>query len=383
MSLINPQWNKISTELIQDPNNIELWKRLIHASETTDTHNKPLTKSSSTAQLTLLRTSYESFLRKFPHEATYWTKYALWEFHLGRTSQAIAVFERGVACLPWCIDLWMAYLKFRKETVSNDVDSVLGLFERARKHVGFHFYAREFYEMYLGFLECYATAENGFERKTWVLVRLVLEVPLFDYGVFYKKWFDLIEKLAGDEELARKKLGYVIPEWKGTEGRIEKKVFAELKKRFTDAYISTQFHTYELYNFEKRLVTKNQAMSAQDMLAWMSYIEYLEVKQYPRKFIELVYYRWMYKEPSNEEIWMKLADFYIFHDLFNQARKALSDALKFVNNDYKVLIKLVDLEIYLKNYQRGVNLLVGYLQFNANAPLPIQEKVMQVKKLIE
>ena len=36
MSLINAKWNKISTELIQDPNNLDLWKELILSSETID-----------------------------------------------------------------------------------------------------------------------------------------------------------------------------------------------------------------------------------------------------------------------------------------------------------------------------------------------------------
>ena len=378
MSLINAKWNKISTELIQDPNNLDLWKELILSSETID--KKPITKSSSSEQIKLLKTSYESFLNKYPFEFKYWMKYANWEFKLGNTNQANEIYLKSLDISPWCIELWIDFLKFKIETISNNIDSILKLFEKSRSFIGFHFYSSEFYELYLEFLDNYKNDNNEFEKKYFILLRIILEIPLYNYGFFYKKWFDLIDKLSKDEKLAKDKLQYILP---NDNYKIDKKLFAELKKRFTDAYISTQFHTFELYNFEKKLITKRKTMSIQDIEAWLGYIEYLEIKQYPNKFIELVYYRWIYKETTNEVIWLKLADFYIYHNKFNQARKSLNDALRYVNNDYKVLIKLVDLEIYLKNYQRAINLLIGYLQFNTNIPLVIQEKVMQVKKLIE
>ena len=64
-------------------------------------------------------------------------------------------------------------------------------------------------------------------------------------------------------------------------------------------YIATQYHSFELYEFEKKLIPKNNKnpqqdndlRSRQELDAWMSYIDYLEIKQYPIKFIELVYYR--------------------------------------------------------------------------------------------
>lgn len=379
MSSINSKWNKISTELVQNPNNIELWKELILVSETID--KKPITKSSTSDQITLLKTSYESFLNKFPFEFKYWIKYAIWEFKLGNTDKANEIYLRGLNISPWCIELWIEFLKFKIETISNNIDKVLELFEKSRGFIGFHFYSSEFYELYLGFLDNYKNKENEFEIKYFILLRIILEIPIYNYSFFYKKWFDIIENLSQDEKLAKDKLKYILP---NDNYKIDKKLFAELKKRFTDAYISTQFHTFELYNFEKKLITKNKKfMSVQDIHAWLGYIDYLEIKQYPNKFIELVYYRWLYKEITNEEIWLKLTDFYIYHKKFNHARKSLTDALRYVNNDYKVLIKLVDLEIYLKNYQRAINLLIGYLQFNSNIPLPIQEKVMQAKKLID
>ncbi|EMG48689.1 prp39 Pre-mRNA-processing factor 39 [Candida maltosa Xu316] len=379
MTTINQQWTKLSTDLIQDPNNKDLWKSLIRASESID-NKHPLTKSSTLEEITILKSSYTSFLAKFPYEFKYWIKYANWEFKLGNTAQADSVYITALDELPFCIELWISYLRFKIETLGKDINSVLEAFEKARSMIGFHFYSHEFYELYLGFLDNYKDEKNGYEKKYYVLLRIILEIPIYHYGNFYKKWFDLIEKLSNDYELAKVKLVYIMPT---KDYVIDKKLFLELKKSFTDAYISTQYHVFELYNFEKKLITKNSILSVQDINAWLAYIDYLEIKQYPKRLIELVYYRFLYKDMTNDLLWLKVSDFYIFHNQFNKARKALNEGLKRSNNDYKVLIKLVDLEIYLKNYQRAINLLIVYLQFNPSVPIPVREKVMQVKQLID
>ena len=89
----------------------------------------------------------------------------------------------------------------------------------------------------------------------------------------------------------------------------------------------------------------NDLRSRQELDAWMSYIDYLEIKQYPIKFIELVYYRFLYNARNYPQTWSKFADYYIYHAKFNKARKILTDGVKYVD-DYKLLIKLVDLEIF-------------------------------------
>ena len=59
MSLINKQWSSISTELVQDPQNFELWQSLIEAAEWNE--KRGINKSTSEEELNVLRTSYNSF----------------------------------------------------------------------------------------------------------------------------------------------------------------------------------------------------------------------------------------------------------------------------------------------------------------------------------
>ena len=63
MSLINKQWSSISTELVQDPQNFELWQSLIEAAEWNE--KRGINKSTSEEELNVLRTSYNSFFRNF------------------------------------------------------------------------------------------------------------------------------------------------------------------------------------------------------------------------------------------------------------------------------------------------------------------------------
>lgn len=391
MSLINKQWSSISTELVQDPQNFELWQSLIEAAEWNE--KRGINKSTSEEELNVLRTSYNSFLEKFPFQFKYWIRYAEWEFKLGNTSTAEQIYLRGLNTqLSHCIELWISYLNFKINTINDNISEILQKFEAARDLIGFHFFGFEFYELYLSFLDNYKNDNNEFEKKYYILLRIILEIPIYHYGIFYKKWFDLIDNLSKVEKLAKQIAPYIAPanEIATLASKKNTSIFNELKKRFTDAYIATQYHSFELYELEKKLIPKsnknpqqdNDLRSRQELDAWMSYIDYLEIKQYPIKFIELVYYRFLYNARNYPQTWSKFADYYIYHAKFNKARKILTDGVKYVD-DYKLLIKLVDLEIFLKNYQRAINLLISYIQYNSNVPIPIRDKVHQVKQLID
>lgn len=77
-------------------------------------------------------------------------------------------------------------MKFKIETISNNIDSILKLFEKSRSFIGFHFYSSEFYELYLEFLDNYKNDNNEFEKKYFILLRIILEIPLYNYGFFIK-----------------------------------------------------------------------------------------------------------------------------------------------------------------------------------------------------
>lgn len=59
-------------------------------------------------------------LAKFPLFFGFWQQYADVEFTIGGTETAEMVYERGVACIPYSVDLWVNYCAFKMNT-SHDV----------------------------------------------------------------------------------------------------------------------------------------------------------------------------------------------------------------------------------------------------------------------
>ncbi|RLV95447.1 Pre-mRNA-processing factor 39 [Spathaspora sp. JA1] len=376
----NSEWSKISTQLVQDPANLKLWQQLI---ETAEFNNKQgITKSSTPHQLQLLRVSYQELLKNFPLCFNYWIRYAAWEFKLGDSLKSIEIYQSALQHLPFCIEVWISYLQFRIDTLKDmsDLQEILQLFEKARGLIGVHFHSFEFYKLYLTFLDSYQDDTNEFGKKYYVLLRVVLEIPLYHYEYFYKLWFDIVAKIGQDQEFADKVVPYIIPQLDHTN---YKTISINLKKLFIDAYITTQFKVYELYQFEKKLSRQyydDKFISRQQLDTWFQYLEFLDVKQYSFTLVELTYHRFIHSTARYPDSWIKFADFYIFHERYNSARSALTRGVVY-NGDYRIVLKLVDLEIFLKQYFRARELIVNYIQYNVSVPIPIYEKLLNIERV--
>ncbi|EDK45205.1 hypothetical protein LELG_03384 [Lodderomyces elongisporus NRRL YB-4239] len=375
------KWSDISTELIKDPDNFSLWQRLIEAAEYND--KQGICKATPKTQLLILRTSYVKFLEKYPFMYKYWVRLAEWEFKLNDdTERAILVYRLAFQHLRYCIELWCAYLQFRVDTISNNVEEVLGLFEEARGLIGNHFYAYEFYNMYLSFLETYSTEENDFKRKYYILLRIVLEVPLYHYQHFYSKYMKLIKDVADPQKVTLKDLKYIVPERDLHKDR--KKLLLSLKKTFTDAYATIQYKVYELYHFERKFSRQYndvKLLSRQQLEAWEEYFEFLELKNYSQQLIEMNYYRYLYICGNYPRSWINFANYYIYHEKYNMARYILSRGWQYLGN-HEILIKLVDIEIFLKQFQRAKDLITSYLKYSISVPIPIYEKLINVEHIL-
>ncbi|CAK9437105.1 uncharacterized protein LODBEIA_P15320 [Lodderomyces beijingensis] len=377
------KWADVSTELIKDPNNFKLWQRLIESAEYND--KQGISKSTPWDKLEILRTSYHKFLERYPYCYRYWVRLAEWEFKLGEdAAKAIEVFQRGLQHLRCCIELWHEYLKFRVDTISDDVEQVLAIFEEARRSIGNHFYSYEFYSLYLGFLDTYATEKNQFKRKYYILLRIVLEVPMYHYEYFYRKWFELIRDIADPRIVSDQELKYIVSERDWQRGERNKLVM-QLKKTFTDAYTAAQNRVYELYHFErqfKRQYHDVRIISRQQLDAWLEYFDFLELKNYPVSVIEMNYNRYLYICANYPQAWTKFADYYIFHQRYNSARQVLIRGWKYLGND-EVLIKLIDVEIFLKQFLRARDLITNYLQYTISVPIAIYEKLLNVEHIVD
>ena len=130
-------WGRISAALVENPESLDLWEKLIR--EVERENGVPISKVSSDEAVEILRTCYNAFLEKFPLLVHYWIRYAQCEFRLGYHQKAIIVYERALVHLRASIELWTNYLQFRVDTISDNVEEIAQLFETARKTIGTHF----------------------------------------------------------------------------------------------------------------------------------------------------------------------------------------------------------------------------------------------------
>lgn len=111
---------KLLTEVNDDPDNFEVWEKLVRTGESLE---GGINRNSSSQAITAVRNVYDRFLGKFPLFFGYWKKYADLEFSIAGTEAAEMVYERGVASITNSVDLWTNYCSFKTET-SHDSDII-------------------------------------------------------------------------------------------------------------------------------------------------------------------------------------------------------------------------------------------------------------------
>lgn len=380
---VNSEWLKITTELVKDPDSLELWEKLVLVAE--NNQKKEINKSSSEDEIELLRVSYESLLEKYPLLFNYWVRYASWEFKLGNTGKANSIYETGLQPLNHCIELWVEYLNFKIRTIRDNLDEIVDLFEKARLQIGYHFHSYDFYKLYLKFLKDYQDIEPKFQVKYYVLLRIIIEIPLYHYEYFFKILFDLIAEIGKSQILKNQIISSLVPKSElNTYKKLDlKSTSVQLKKIFVDVYITTQFKVYELFQFEKKITDSffsTQYISQQQLGNWDRYLDFLELKEYPQECIELTYHRCLIHTASYCQFWIKYANYFIVNQNFKQAADILTKGIFFCN-DYSLIIKLVDIHIYLHEFFRARDLILLYIKQNIFIPIPIYEKLLNLERL--
>lgn len=382
----NKEWTNYSAKLLEDPDNLELWQSLVEAAETNN--KKGINKSTPPDEIKVLRETYDNFLDKYPLLFNYWIKLADWEFKLGNSERADEVFKHSLQYLSYSLDIWTKYLTFKLNTITDNIDEVLDLFETARWKIGKHFHAYEFYQLYIQFLEDYAYIEpHKFKMRLYVLYRQVIEIPLYHYEYFFKRFMDLITLLIDlkpdDFKLT---LSYLVPPKELNKfSRLDQKQAAlTLKKTFMDAYITNQYKVYEMFAFEKHITQPYfdvKYLPKQQLDNWSLYIDFLKIKQYPEEYVNLAFERCLIVTASYPQFWIKFANFKIASREYLKASEILMRGFTF-NNHYKLLLKLVDINVILENYTYAKDLLVSYIQTNISIPVPVYEKLICIERIL-
>lgn len=375
----NRRWANISLQLIKQPHNFHLWQDLVEASE--DNNGEGINKISSKDAIDLVDATYVCFLKKYPHAEKYWIRYAELKFRIGDTAGARSVYEKGLARLPYSVLLWLRFLEFSIDTSTDDTDGVLDIFECARDKIGYHFYAHEFYQLYLVFLKNYATAANGYILKYYVLLRMVVEIPLYHYDYFFKELFTSISEKNLTEDL----ITCIVPtqhlqSYKDLPSM--KSVSSKLKKIFTDVYITTQYKVYELFYFEKNIKRHYfdvTYLSNQELANWNSYLNFLELN-YPQEVIILNYERLLTISALYPTFWIRYANYYIHLKRYVTAKEVLCRSLNIRHHD-KVFVKLIDLELFTGNFQKSYDLMIAHLESNPSPTIQILEKLISLRRI--
>lgn len=378
-------WQSVSLALFKDPHDFTLWQKLVNCAEYQT--GRLLDVTASPSQRDLLTQSYESFLRKYPLLSKYWIAFATWQRKLADSKAADDVFQRGLRNVSADVHYWVAYLTFKVETISDNIADVAALFEAAREKIGFNYHAYEFYSLYIAFLKTYSTPENKFTEKLALLLRLTMEVPLYDFAGLYREIFAFIEPhkqsfqhlkcFVGEDNL--KKLRKEC----NNNGKLIQK---RLHKIVLDAYTVAQYKSYELFRYEKEIPSPTSysmdLIPAQKREIWRNYLEFVEFN-YPFSYVVQLYERCTCLMPD-AEFFHKYVDFLLSQNKVALAQSILQRGISLdaVTDSASLLARLVDLQIYTGRISRARDLLASFIMCNKSVSVQIYDKLLEIEAFV-
>lgn len=363
--LLDDDYSRLSLRVSQHPKNLAYWEELLnHLLDKASPLNKAIDKRFAD----LIRYTYNAMLSQFPFLENYHIDYALFEYKLGNVKEMHHIFISGLQKMNnMSLLLWVEYLKICNEVISNN-KQLFRKYELAETSVGLHFFSGEFWEMYLNqlLLRCKTP------RRYFIVLRKVLELPIYSYSIFYAKWLKHIDDvrdlsqltmMAPKDELAKKlKVDVNQASRRGPRLQAAKK---QLKKYTKELYMVNQYQILEMYNlFEVHLKTHFYC-SAQTLIdysqisTWVRYLDYsinirtpaLTQLNFQRALLPLAHY---------EVIWLKYANWLLESegDLIS-CRSILMQGLKMSHKKAKILDKLNSVMISLGEYKQLSSLYQG------------------------
>ncbi|AAS50663.2 ABL108Cp [Eremothecium gossypii ATCC 10895] len=309
----------------------------------------PLNKSIDRQLCKLIRYAYESMLLQFPYLENYHVDYALFEFKLGSTAKMHKIFQKALDIFNQrSILLWVEYLKLCNEVVMSD-KALFKKYETAERYIGLHFYAGEFWEMYLEQIR----QRCKLPHRYVTILRKVIEIPLYDYSVFYSLWLQCIQDVkdlrqlkwfAPCSELWKKlKINVCLTSRRGPELQEAK---AQLRKVTKELYMVVQYQVMEIYNlFEGKLVTHTYTSPStliphEEITTWTKYLDYTAtLRIYP--LTSLNFQRAATVLAHYDVVWLKWANWHAEREGdYVSAQNVLVKGLQLSNRKARILSRL-------------------------------------------
>lgn len=335
----------------------------------------------------LLKSLYQLILRKYPLMECLWIEYAEFVFKIGDSIVANEVYELAFTYLPRNLNLWISWCQFQLETQTSH-DNMFNCLERARIAIGDNYNAWPFYEGFLDYLEMLETKGitiDSFESTRdspsspsgyYKLLRLVIQIPLYDYLTAHELNFKMLEK-ATPSSIHNFINPHDLMEFhKSTyldllnDSSKFKSVKASLKKKFTELFIVVQYATWKRYPYERELKTQqyhpDNQLTRLELNKWRQYLEYSEVMglkvgsketeimiiRNNRDWIDTLYNRCISITGNYHYFWIKWSNYHLNLNDTLKAKEVLSKALVCMNGgsiltpeSLNVRLRLIDLHI--------------------------------------
>ncbi|KAG0677894.1 hypothetical protein C6P40_000603 [Pichia californica] len=382
------RWISIATQVANNPDDFKLWEELIQITEFLPSLNLKtkykINSQSTNIEKQLVLIVYENLLIQFPLLEQYWINYSNWFYKFNNLSKAIDTFERALIILPNSLIIWNSYIDLQLK-LNSDNDKMIINFERAREAIGYHYLANSFFDKYLYFLK-----NINYIKHYHILLRKIIEIPQYDYLKYYKEFLKLIENANFDTikyliSLEDLKKDYNL-NWDDLfKPEKWKLIKIELKKKFTDLFITTQYHSWKFYNFERKLKTfyykPNIKLTRLELQTWKSYIEYIEIQNLKiatkekeinliknnSLLIDTIYNRCLIVTASYPYFWIKLSNYYLNYNDLKTAKLILIKGI-YLNpiENLKLRIRLIDLFILSTEFDKAKSFLYESLKLLPN-----------------
>ncbi|KAJ5895101.1 hypothetical protein N7495_006792 [Penicillium taxi] len=302
----NAELKALEIELSQDPDNFEIWERLLNTTEAVD---GGVTRNSHPQAIQMVRNVYDRLLTKFPLMFVYWKKYADREFGFAGTESADMIYERGVASIPTSVDLWASYCDFKVQTC-HVVDEVREIFSRGADSCGSDFLSHPFWDKYIEYEDRNECPDKVFE----ILARLI-RIPCHQYTRYFQRYRSMSPNRPLVELVAAEKLDEFRSEVtvKLGESAMESQIEHELRLRIDNYYLetfqTTQNETNIRWAFEseiKRPYFHVTELDESELTNWWNYLDF-EESQNVFERTTFLYERCLVTCARYEKFWFRYA----------------------------------------------------------------------------
>lgn len=334
--ITDEKFSSLTLNVTKYPKTLYHWEYLLNF---LITKASPINKLLEPQLYKLIVSTYENILQNFPYLENYHIDYALFEYKLSHFKKMFQIFNRALLTFHnRSLLIWIEYLRICNELLWNN-KVLFKRYERAEKFIGLHYFSGEFWNLYLEQIKLRCNDNN---RKYIILLRKIIELPIYNFSKYFALWLQEIDTVKDLKELTKfvskedlkNKLKIDI-DYKGRRGPYLLESKKILKKFTKELYIVVQFQSLEIYSlFESNLQTlystsSDQLVSVQQIDTWIKYLNFT-INLNIESLVHLNFQRALISLGNYDTIWVKYAKWIVeSKEDYLSAKGILYEGLKF------------------------------------------------------